>query len=233
MPRVHVNGVSLYYEERGAGDSILCIHGGGSSAALWGSALDELAARGRTIAYDRRGCARSERPEPYETNVHEQAGDAAALLDTLGAAPAIVIGRSYGGAIAIDLALRHPGSVRALSLLEPVLSLSEQARHWLQEVEQRVVLAAAESDAGTVGEKFIRTVLGDAGWEGMPTPVKEIFRDNGPAIEAELPGRVSGPRPGAASRHRGTDVARGGQRFLPALPGADGRRSRDDPVRAA
>jgi esterase len=41
------------------------------------------------------------------TNVHEQADDAATLIDALEAAPAIVIGRSYGGETAIDLALRY------------------------------------------------------------------------------------------------------------------------------
>ena len=82
---------------------------------MWADAVEKLAGIGRVIAYDRRGCARSERPEPYErTSVAEHADDAAALLDALGATPAIVIGRSYGGTVAIDLALRYPDRVRAL-----------------------------------------------------------------------------------------------------------------------
>jgi esterase len=103
VPEARVNGVRLYYEEHGHGAPIACIHGGGSSALLWADALEELARLGRVIAYDRRGCTRSERPEPYErTSVVEQADDAAALLDALVAAPAVVIGRSYGGAVAVD-----------------------------------------------------------------------------------------------------------------------------------
>src|SRR5687768_17879869 len=114
-----VNGVRLYYEEHGSGATILCIHGGGSSAVMWADAIEELARLGRVIAYDRRGCARSERPEPYErTSVAEHADDAAALLDALTAAPAVVVGRSYGGTVATDLALRYPDRVRALVLLE-------------------------------------------------------------------------------------------------------------------
>ncbi len=184
-PFLRVNGVSLYYEEHGAGEPILCIHGTGSSAAVWGDAVEELARRGRTIAYDRRGFSRSERPEPFVTDVHQHADDAAALLDALAAAPAIVIGRSQGGEIAVDLALRYPDRVRALALLEGGgLSLGEAARRWLTDLDEQIY-AAAEADMDTVGETMLRTVLGDAGWEGLPEPVQQMFIANGPAIVAE------------------------------------------------
>jgi esterase len=188
MPEVRVNGVSLYHEEHGAGEPIVCIHGTSSSAAVWGDAVDELATRGRTIVYDRRGCFRSERPEPYVTNVHEHADDAAALIDALAAAPAIVIGRSYGGETAIDLALRYPDRVRALALLEAaVLPMSEAGARWAADLEERV-FAAAEVDMSTVAETFLRSVAGDATWEGFPEPAKQMFTGNGPAIVAELRG---------------------------------------------
>jgi esterase len=132
VPEAEVNGIRLYYEERGEGAPIACVHGGGSSAVMGDDAVDELARLGRVISYDRRGCARSERPDPYErTTVAEQADDAATLLAALEAAPAVIIGRSYGGAVAIDLALRHPGHVRALVLLEgDALGLSPAGLEW-------------------------------------------------------------------------------------------------------
>ena len=185
MPMLPVNGVSLYYEERGGGEPILCIHGTGSSAAVWGDAVEELARRGRTIAYDRRGFSRSERPEPFVTDVHQHADDAAALLDELAAAPAIVIGRSQGGEIAVDLALRYPDRVRALALLEGGgLSLGRAAAQWIADLGEQIY-AAAEADMDTVGETMLRIVLGDAGWEGLPEPVQQMFVVNGPAIVAE------------------------------------------------
>ena len=106
-----MNGISLYYEELGVGAPILCIHGTGSSSALWRDAATDLATRGRAIVYDRRGFGQSERPEPLLIDVRQQADDAAALIDALWASPAIVIGRSHGGEIAVDLALRHPDRV--------------------------------------------------------------------------------------------------------------------------
>jgi esterase len=188
MPGVRTNGVSLHYEEHGSGEPIVCIHGTSGSAAVWGPGIDELAARGRTITYDRRGCSRSERPEPYVTNVHEHADDAAMLIDALEAAPAIVIGRSYGGETAIDLALRYPDRVRALVLLEAsLLELSEGTARWAAAAKQRVY-TAAEGDMDTVAETLLRTVAGDATWEGFPAPVKQMLTANGPAIVAELRG---------------------------------------------
>jgi esterase len=190
MPEIRVNGVSLYYEEHGTGKPILCIHGTGSSAALWSDAAGELAKRGRTILYDRRGFSRSERPRPFVTNVTQHTDDAAALVDALAAGPALVIGRSQGGEIAVDLALRYPDRVRALALLEGgALSLSETFVRWDAELTQQV-MAAAEAHVSTVAEKFVGSVLGDAGWERLPEPVKQIFIANGPAIVAEARGGV-------------------------------------------
>jgi esterase len=187
VPRVVVNGVSLYYEEYGTGETIVGIHGGGSSAAMWAASAPELAKHGRTILFDRRGSSRSERPEPYATNVHEQADDAAALIDELGG-PAVVIGRSYGGAIAVDLALRYPHHVRALALLEGDLpSLSPTATRETAEITERL-LAAAESDIDSVAPTLINEVLGEGGWDALPVEVREILTANGPALVAELRG---------------------------------------------
>lgn len=187
MPEVRVNGISLYYEEHGSGEAILGIHGSLSSAAFWTEAARTLAAYGRTIVYDRRGCARSERPDPYATNVHEQADDAAALIDALDAAPAIVIGRSYGGAVALDLALRYPDRVRALVQLEGDggLTLSDTAMRELAELSGHV-FAAAEDDIDSVARAVVHDVMGDGAWEELPESMREIFTANGPAIVAEL-----------------------------------------------
>jgi pimeloyl-ACP methyl ester carboxylesterase len=188
VPEVRANGVSLYYEEHGAGEPIVGLHGAGSSAAVWADAAIQLATRGRTIVYDRRGHSRSERPEPYVTNVHEQADDAAGLIDALAAAPAIVIGRSYGGAVAIDLALRYPDRVRALVLLEgDAPSFSPAATEWIADLRE-TLLAAARVDMNSVTQTTIDAVAGAGAWQGLPEPVQQLLTANGPALVAELRG---------------------------------------------
>ncbi|HXV33840.1 MAG TPA: alpha/beta hydrolase [Gaiellaceae bacterium] len=185
MPEITVNGVTLHHEELGKGEPILCIHGTGSSVELWRDAGAELAKLGRTVLYDRRGFGRSERPQPLLMDVGLHADDAAALLEALDASPAVVVGRSHGGEVALDLALRHPERVRALALLEGGgLMLSEGFRRWCDGLHQRL-FAAAEADMATAGETFLRDVVGDEGWEALPAPVRATFAANGPAIVAE------------------------------------------------
>lgn len=186
MAQVRVDGLRLHCEERGEGDAILGIHGTSSSAAAWTGALATLATRGRAIAYDRRGCGRSDRPEPYATSLAEQAGDAAALIHALGAAPAVVVGRSYGADVAIELALRHPGCVRALALLEGGEGVTAAGRAWLAGLVEEV-LTAAEADPATAAEALWRAVAGDA-WDGLADDARAALSANGPAIVAELRG---------------------------------------------
>jgi len=195
MSDLAIRGLSLYYEEHGEGTPILCIHGTGSSAKVWGAAVDKLASRGRTIVYDRRGCTRTERPDPYEfTSVAEHADDAAALLQELQAAPAIVIGRSYGGEIAINLAERYPGLVRALVLLEPaILTLTAEAHSWERGLVDSVLLAAEGGGPDAGADCFYRKILGDEGWAGLPGELKNMVLGNAPAILAELRGGSSRP----------------------------------------
>jgi pimeloyl-ACP methyl ester carboxylesterase len=182
-------GARLHYEERGSGAPILCIHGTGSSALAWAPAILRLARHGRVIAYDRRGFSRSRSAAPGgPLSVADHADDAAALLSALGATPAVVIGRSYGGSVALDLALRYPAYVRALVLLEGVPeSLDPEAERWVRGVAERTLAAGARGPAAAA-ETLFREVLGDDGWSGLPDETRRMFLDNGPAILAELRG---------------------------------------------
>jgi pimeloyl-ACP methyl ester carboxylesterase len=188
MPHVSVNGARLYYEERGSGTPILGIHGGGSSAVFWEDAAERLSKLGRTIVYDRRGSNRSERPEPYDvTSIREQADDALGLLGALDAEPAILIGRSYGGTVALELALRHPASVLGVALLEAgSRGLSREYDDWFDRMAQTAEQAAAERGAESVGEVVLREVFG--AWEELPDVWRDVFGGNGPVLLAEIRG---------------------------------------------
>lgn len=102
----------LYYEEKGSGPAVLLIHPAGATASTWGPAADELAQVARVIAYDRRGYRRSGGAPVRSVAAHT--ADAAALVETLQAAPVVAVGTSVGATIAIDLARLRPDLVRAV-----------------------------------------------------------------------------------------------------------------------
>ncbi len=105
----------LYYESTGTGRPVLLVMGLGLAATAWWRTIPVLAERLRVIAFDNRGAGRSERTGgPY--SIAQLADDAVAVLDAAGEERADVYGISMGGMIAQELALRHPGRVRALVL---------------------------------------------------------------------------------------------------------------------
>ncbi|MEV5749257.1 alpha/beta fold hydrolase [Actinoallomurus sp. NPDC052308] len=104
-------------EHGGSGDPVLLLHGIGGSADSFAGQFAALAARHRVLAWDAPGYARSAEPADAP-GMAGYAAAAAALLRERGAAPAHVVGVSWGGVIATRLALDHPGLVRTLVLAD-------------------------------------------------------------------------------------------------------------------
>jgi pimeloyl-ACP methyl ester carboxylesterase len=121
MERVTLNGADIEYEVRGSGEPLLLIHGSIIANAFF-PLLNQpgIANAYRVISYHRRGFAGSARAQDPFT-IGQQAADAHALLRHLGIPRAHVAGHSYGGAIALQLALDTPEDVHSLALLEPAL----------------------------------------------------------------------------------------------------------------
>jgi pimeloyl-ACP methyl ester carboxylesterase len=108
----------------GAGAPILLIHG--TAASLWGALPARLAHHGTVLVYDRRGFGGA--PGPAGTSLTTHADDAASLLERHADGPAVVVGWSIGGVIALELAVRRPELVRALVLVEPPLHAKRHPR---------------------------------------------------------------------------------------------------------
>jgi pimeloyl-ACP methyl ester carboxylesterase len=121
-PSVEVAGVEIAYYERGEGRAVVAIHGLASGGGAWNALADALAGEARVIAYDRRGYGGSGAPETYgATTVEEQAQDAAALIEAVGAAPALVVGDGFGALVALDLLKRRRDLVDGAVLSDPPL----------------------------------------------------------------------------------------------------------------
>lgn len=117
---VAVQGTDLYVEQRGDGPPLLLIHGGGEDATMLSAQADDLATAGyQVVTYDRRGTGRSGRDEWPGNGADQHADDAAALLAELDTGPAVVVGVSSGGVVALALAARHPDAVDRVVAWEP------------------------------------------------------------------------------------------------------------------
>jgi pimeloyl-ACP methyl ester carboxylesterase len=183
-------GWSLYYEEHGTGVPLLGVHGSPSSAVFWEDAGRELARVGHCILYDRRGYHRSGPPRSSSTDLDQEIDDAAELLEQVAGAPAVVIGRSTGGLIALALAMRRPDLVRGLVLLEPaVFTLDRQAQRWADGLRTALLAAGNGGDPATASRSVLDMALGPGTWEGLDPTSREIFAGAGSALLAEVRGR--------------------------------------------
>jgi 3-oxoadipate enol-lactonase len=116
MPFAMANGLKLYYERSGSGPPLLFISGTGGDLRMKPNVFDGPLSRSfDLLAYDQRGLGQTEKPDlPY--SMADYADDAAALMADQGWDEALVVGVSFGGMVAQELALRHPGRVKRLVL---------------------------------------------------------------------------------------------------------------------
>ena len=174
----------LHYEEVGEGVPILLVPPSGSTASTWGAAADKLAEIGRVIVYDRRGYARSGGEPPRRMSVHT--ADAAALLERLGARPAVVVGTSAGAAIAVDLAVRRPELLRAVIAHEFPWRFTHHFPSGSQvgalfEIGSLVIRGRQADAADALLRNTYSYRGGGTAWDAFPEEWRRIARNNAAA----------------------------------------------------
>jgi len=116
MPLVATTGTDVYYERAGHGPRLLFILG--SSSTIDGSRLllDQFVPRFDLVVHDHRGMGRSG-PASGSYGMAECAADALSVMDDVGWGAARVVGLSFGGMVAQELAVTEPSRVDVLALL--------------------------------------------------------------------------------------------------------------------
>lgn len=115
VPQADANGVRLYYETHGDGAPLLLIPGFGCTVEIYQAQTPTLSRQFRVIVFDPRGAGRSDTPHEGYT-MAAYASDCIAVLQATGHGSAHVLGTSFGGMVAQNLALLHPAAVRRLVL---------------------------------------------------------------------------------------------------------------------
>ncbi len=120
---IATGGFRTNFHDRGEGSPVLLIHGSGpgvSAWANWRGVVPTLAERFRVIAPDMVGFGFSDRPAGIAYERATWITQTLDLLDALGLEQVDVVGNSFGGAIALALAIAHPDRVRRLVLMGSV-----------------------------------------------------------------------------------------------------------------
>jgi pimeloyl-ACP methyl ester carboxylesterase len=116
--------VNLYYEEQGEGAPVLLLHGFGASTYTWRHVIPELAQTHRVIAVDLKGFGQSDKPFDERYSVFDQAELIAQLIEDKDLRDLTVVGHSFGGGVALSLALeaneRLGGRIARLVLLDSI-----------------------------------------------------------------------------------------------------------------
>jgi pimeloyl-ACP methyl ester carboxylesterase len=184
-----VDGIRLQHEVVGEGEPVVFIHGSLIADAFRPLFSEPSLVGFNLIAYRRRGYAGSSSPDRV-LSIAEQASDCRALLRHLGVERAHVVGHSFGGVVALQLALDVPDLVHTLALLEPALAVGASGPAYRQS------LANASEHYREVGPAIVLDEMMRARWPGYRTPLERLLpgafdqalSDAHNSFEWELPG---------------------------------------------
>ena len=179
IEKVSNEGAEIYCEHRGNGQSLLLIHGAMEDAGFYSPAAEILADRFKVITYDRRCNSRSSGARGTDMSVAQQARDAAAIIETIGDGKAIVVGRSGGAVIALELAATRPELIDSLIVHEPPLiellhkTETQRWRSFVKEVYEKNLNEG--SDAAQ--NEFMKSLV-NVPFDPYPTDLSERISGN-------------------------------------------------------
>jgi pimeloyl-ACP methyl ester carboxylesterase len=148
----------LSHDDEGSGPAVVLLHAGVADRRMWDAITPALSHAFRVIRPDLRGFGQT----PMPPGAYADADDVDALLDQLGIVDAAVVGASFGGRVAMELATLHPARVSSLVLLCPAsrgLEPTERLKAFGAEEDR--LLEAGDVDGAT--ELNVRTFLGPEG----------------------------------------------------------------------
>jgi pimeloyl-ACP methyl ester carboxylesterase len=183
----------LWVVEEGdpSGSTVVLVHGSMDRSTSFAKAARRLPDL-RVLRYDRRGYGRSVGvPPAADVAVHVDD-----LLALVGGGPAVVVGHSIGGVIALAAAERRSGAVAAVGAFEAPMPWEPW---WPSVTAGGSALAGAEGDPHGAAEVFMRRMIGDDRWERLPERTRHDRRAEGPALLADLHMVRSGRPPYSAA----------------------------------
>jgi pimeloyl-ACP methyl ester carboxylesterase len=155
---VEIDGLRIRYETAGQGPPVLILHGWGGSLESVRPVLAAVAPVASGWAVDLPGFGQSDVP-PGAWGTHEYAEFVRALMDVLGLQAAAVLGHSFGGRVAIRLAVNHPERVAKLILVNSAGIRPKRKPKYYARLALAKIGKAAERVGGPAGARFRARIL--------------------------------------------------------------------------
>ena len=174
---ITVEQLRVRYIESGMGAPVVMIHGNAGSVEDFNfGAVDLLSANYHVIAVDRPGHGLSDRPNGKRASVQYQARLLHDVLLSLGVSQPVLVGHSWGAALALCYALQYPGNISGLVLVAPSAYPDRGESRFLQAMTKLPVMGDVALVAGRpiVGKHLLRTTLERAFY---PQPVPRGYVD--------------------------------------------------------
>ena len=196
MPVLQTSAGRLSYfdnEERDA-PTLLLLHSSGATHRQWRQLIAQLGRGWRILAPDLFGYGDTPMPERLSSRrsiVQDELNLLGALLHQVDG-PVHVIGHSYGGAVALELALQHPDRIASLAAYEPVMFAllrdSPQQAAWseIAQVAQRQVELVEAGDLRGAASHFIGYWTAPGAFEAMPETIQATVATGMPKVAAEF-----------------------------------------------
>jgi pimeloyl-ACP methyl ester carboxylesterase len=170
-----------------SGKRVILIHGAMDRHTSFARVRKSLSAH-TTIAYDRRGYARSLDAGPA-VSLQGHVDDLLAIVD---GEPAIVVGHSYGGVVGLCLASQQPDLVEGLVVYEAPMPWTDW---WPTSAGGSTITAGAEEGPEAAAESFMRRIVGDRVWAMLGDDTRTARRAEGGALLIDLVGLRMGSCP--------------------------------------
>jgi pimeloyl-ACP methyl ester carboxylesterase len=116
---ITVGAAEIAFEREGTGPDVVLIHAGICDRRMWDDVWPILTERCRVTRLDLRGYGESTMP----SGAFAHHDDVAAIITALDLAPAVIVGASFGGNVAVETTLQHPSLVRALVVINTLVAL--------------------------------------------------------------------------------------------------------------
>jgi pimeloyl-ACP methyl ester carboxylesterase len=184
---IRVRGYTIHYVEAGAGVPVLLIPGAFTTYRAWNRVLPGLAVACKVLAVDYVGVGDSDKPESgFRYTVEEQADVLAEMIRSLDLSKVYVVGASYGGTVALNLAARYSGlvdkavSIEGGAIITPeVLNYSGLGSLLSWPVLGDIIWGFMQS--GLFDETTAQSIMG-AAWDGLTSEERqeiiEVVRAN-------------------------------------------------------